>query len=568
MIKTGRTQMKKNVLFVGIVMLLTFVGKSYGQSDCQSLSLPYFENFGTWVTNTDPSYLTNYCWYFYCPYSAGQAIIGGGDTQGEWSGDKVLTLHTHESDHTLLMLPSFDEQPGTLSFRLSVGGYGDTLENPYQMTVGYVIDEANPMSSFVAVDTAPTLYDETVLTTGQWTYFVLSFNVGNYPYPKRIALECSPTPFARLFYFDWFRVEPAFHQDTAIFNDTSCAGNDYSGYGFSIEGSELVSPGSHVFIREYYQWHYVLNLTILNSDTTHLYASFQRGERYRYNDTVLTESGEYRFLYSNCIGCDSLVILHLEYEKITLSCDPDGICIGDSTRIMASDFAEGFSQGFVWMAEPNDETLCYQQGRSTVTVHPDRTTTYFLTVGGDTLARITVFVSSPLMPCIDLDNNEIDINNPVVFLHDCTEGSQYSLWSFSDGTTEERSFVTKWFNLPLSDSVEVTLLTCGVGHSCCSDTTFKIGTIAYSIWFPNVFTPLLEENNKFKGSLSFEPISYELFVYNRNGNLVFQTDDVNVAWEGKVKDVMQPQGAYVYKYKVHAPNGRVYSGIGTVMLLR
>ena len=91
---------------------------------------------------------------------------------------------------------------------------------------------------------------------------------------------------------------------------------------------------------------------------------------------------------------------------------------------------------------------------------------------------------------------------------------------------------------------------------------------SYNIWFPNAFTPDQETNNSFRGYLSFEPLKYELYIYNRWGNLIFSTTSPNATWDGTTKGIPQPQAAYVYKYEVHLPNGIVRSGIGTVTLIR
>ena len=87
-------------------------------------------------------------------------------------------------------------------------------------------------------------------------------------------------------------------------------------------------------------------------------------------------------------------------------------------------------------------------------------------------------------------------------------------------------------------------------------------------WFPNVFTPDGETNNRFQGYMSYMPAEYTLYIYNRWGFLVFHTTDPNLGWDGIAHSIAQPQGAYVYKYEVLMPNGRRRSGIGTVTLLR
>ena len=87
-------------------------------------------------------------------------------------------------------------------------------------------------------------------------------------------------------------------------------------------------------------------------------------------------------------------------------------------------------------------------------------------------------------------------------------------------------------------------------------------------WFPNVFTPGEETNNLFRGYFNLVPEDYHLYIYNRQGLLVFSTDSYDQGWDGTSQGVAQPQGAYVYLYRFVDSDNRQRSGIGTVTLLR
>lgn len=87
-------------------------------------------------------------------------------------------------------------------------------------------------------------------------------------------------------------------------------------------------------------------------------------------------------------------------------------------------------------------------------------------------------------------------------------------------------------------------------------------------WFPNVFTPGEETNNLFRGYFNLAPENYHLYIYNRQGLLVFSTNSYDQGWDGTSQGVAQPQGAYVYLYRFVDSDNRQRSGIGTVTLLR
>jgi gliding motility-associated-like protein len=58
------------------------------------------------------------------------------------------------------------------------------------------------------------------------------------------------------------------------------------------------------------------------------------------------------------------------------------------------------------------------------------------------------------------------------------------------------------------------------------------------------------------------------YVYNRWGELVFETMDVNLGWDGSYKGSEQPVGVYVYSYAGTDHVGNSISGSGSVTLVR
>lgn len=87
------------------------------------------------------------------------------------------------------------------------------------------------------------------------------------------------------------------------------------------------------------------------------------------------------------------------------------------------------------------------------------------------------------------------------------------------------------------------------------------------LWFPNVFTPDAESNNRFTVQTTYPVESFEMTIYTRNGLLVWHTEDINQMWDGTRNGTSMPQGAYVYHWRLKS-NNRVRSGLGTMTLLR
>jgi gliding motility-associated-like protein len=59
-----------------------------------------------------------------------------------------------------------------------------------------------------------------------------------------------------------------------------------------------------------------------------------------------------------------------------------------------------------------------------------------------------------------------------------------------------------------------------------------------------------------------------LRVYNNWGNLIFESDDVTVGWDGTHKGKDQPKGDYVYSAIVIGLDGKEYIKKGSISIIR
>ena len=88
--------------------------------------------------------------------------------------------------------------------------------------------------------------------------------------------------------------------------------------------------------------------------------------------------------------------------------------------------------------------------------------------------------------------------------------------------------------------------------------------------FPNAFTPNNDGRNDY-----FLPIntnqqlqSYQLYIYNHWGQLLFESSDITKGWNGTYSDSLQPSGTYLYACTYETANGLVNSIKGSITLLR
>ena len=379
------------------------------------------------------------------------------------------------------------------------------------------------------------------------------------------------------------RCLPQLHHDTITYSDSVCMGLSYlspmeivcgnttylppSGLIY-VPSSETAQPGT---LQRWSNWvqddtlvhHIHLTLTVLASVRDTLAMSLIAGDTLHFADTAITLAGTYTFRYTAQNGCDSVVTLIVGYEAAGLTASADGVCPGEEVTLTATG-----THTFIWSAAPADPALDALQGQNPVSVHPTQTTTYsLLDAAGNTIASITVGVEPPPALCIESNRSFIDFDHPVLMLHDCSDDRHHTTWQYSDGPTLSGERARRHFQHPLPDSVSVTMTSCN-RYNCCADTTVVFVTKIRSVWFPNIFFPDQESNNRFGCHTSFEVQEFEMTVYNRQGLLVWESDDIDLLWDGTHDGTPVPQGAYVYRWFLTDIYGERRNGLGTVTLIR
>ena len=104
---------------------------------------------------------------------------------------------------------------------------------------------------------------------------------------------------------------------------------------------------------------------------------------------------------------------------------------------------------------------------------------------------------------------------------------------------------------------------------CIDSASYTIPVLKPTLYVPNVFTPGEQSNNIFRVQGS-EVIDFELYIYNRRGQIVFHTYDINQGWDGRFEGLECPQGAYVYRlrYRTTIIQNSWESMSGTLLLIR
>ncbi|MCR4828218.1 MAG: gliding motility-associated C-terminal domain-containing protein [Bacteroidales bacterium] len=251
----------------------------------------------------------------------------------------------------------------------------------------------------------------------------------------------------------------------------------------------------------------------------------------------------------------------------TISTSRQQICTGDSTTLWTQ-----HDLPHSWSSQPADPSLAGQESADTVIVAPSVTTTYKVGILGVTACTPTAVTTINVVPYpimeVELKPDYIDLENPMVQFSDNSQYGATSLWDFGDGTTSTARTVVHQYSDFSQDSLLVALQTGNV-LGCTSDTSFWLQVGKFAVWFPNVITPDQGTNREFMPYTVNTLYNYELYIYDRGGDLVFSSSDPNEAWDGTHNGRKCPQAAYVWVLRYcRVKDGNPTVNKGTVMVLR
>ncbi|MDX1942863.1 MAG: gliding motility-associated C-terminal domain-containing protein [Saprospiraceae bacterium] len=101
-----------------------------------------------------------------------------------------------------------------------------------------------------------------------------------------------------------------------------------------------------------------------------------------------------------------------------------------------------------------------------------------------------------------------------------------------------------------------------------SRSNLACATQELKLYIPNAFAPN-GANREFKPILPFGELSaYSMVIYNRWGERVFETQNIEEGWDGKVSSRDMPQGGYVYHIRLTLADGKLAEYTGMLMLIR
>ena len=156
---------------------------------------------------------------------------------------------------------------------------------------------------------------------------------------------------------------------------------------------------------------------------------------------------------------------------------------------------------------------------------------------------------------------------------DFTDESQRGFgiyWDFGDG-----DFSSQWNPTHVyQDTGIVNVMQVITHQNGCKDTLIKIIDVIPEVkyYLPNAFTPNYDSvNDEYFGvGILLGATQFEMSIWDRWGELVFETNDPNTGWNGSKDNVGKalPQGVYLVMVKYKEPRGKLVKMKGYATLIR
>ena len=203
-------------------------------------------------------------------------------------------------------------------------------------------------------------------------------------------------------------------------------------------------------------------------------------------------------------------------------------------------------------------------------------------IGGGTSTMVkvdSVVVHPSAMAFFTLQPSEVVAPTQPMFTYNLSTNSSSYVWDFGDGSFSNDAAPVHYYQAP--GTFDVSLIANNAWN--CPD-TFSIPSAVTAIAggeivFPNAFTPGnngptdgVYDPNSFDNDI-FHPLSegvqeYKLQVFNRWGELLFETEDIHKGWDGYYRGHLSKQDVYVWKAYAKFVTGDEKRLTGDLTLLR
>ncbi|SHM05973.1 PKD domain-containing protein [Chitinophaga sp. CF418] len=246
---------------------------------------------------------------------------------------------------------------------------------------------------------------------------------------------------------------------------------------------------------------------------------------------------------------------------------PDSTCVPATidfvnTTMGGETFTWDFGDGSNTSTEVSPVHVYPNAGSYTVSLHVVDNNTCNKT--DDTTMVINVF-PPPTADFIYAPTKPVE-NTPITFTNQSSPDAVSFLWEFGDGDGSPQTNPVHQYNK--TGIFDVYLISSN--SAGCTDTAHKqVSAIVIPLFdIPSAFSPNRDGVNDVFLVKGFGIEKFNMKIYNRWGQMVFETNSALIGWDGSYKGAVQAMDAYAYVINVQFSDGTTATKNGSVTLLR
>lgn len=158
--------------------------------------------------------------------------------------------------------------------------------------------------------------------------------------------------------------------------------------------------------------------------------------------------------------------------------------------------------------------------------------------------KATVVVEAP--PLIDFSTKAVDCpGSATIRFSNLTSNGYRYVWDFGDGQSSTEINPQHYFYIGGDYDIQLV----ASSRLGCADSISRTISVTqdFRLWTPNAFTPNNDQLNERFYPNVVSANTVKLSIFNRWGDLVYQTNEQGGGWDGTYKGQPAAEGAYVYK---------------------
>ncbi|MFH1320599.1 MAG: PKD domain-containing protein [Bacteroidota bacterium] len=268
---------------------------------------------------------------------------------------------------------------------------------------------------------------------------------------------------------------------------------------------------------------------------------------------------------------ESITIVVSPYPEAIINANPSEGCVTLNVNFSANTTGNPNGTGYLWTFDDGSTSTSVSASQTysqngTYTVSLTAWSSFGCSVTSTANGDINVFQTA--IADFSVDPPVTSILSPTVDFIDNSQNTTTWLWDFGDGDT---SILTNPQHTYEDTGMFLVQLVVNNQFDC-PDTLTQWVSIEpdFAYFIPNAFIPDGKGGNKSfigKGHCITE---FEMFIYNRWGDLIYETTDVSKPWDGRAnngKELAQ-QDVYVYLFRVWDCLHEMHVYVGHVTLIR